>query len=641
MLQSWYFLLLIISFVFTIYITLKGIYAILVLKQGNTINYSFLYSGISQSVWCIGHILNVYNIDKYGVIDYKYVYMIFIGVITTTLFTFMMGYSFFNPSFKFNFENIHKWGVFILPQLLSIAILITNNKHHAFFVKYSIYNTGIKNGWYFYVHALFSYSYMIYGTWYLYKARKKSVNSKKRKLIFLIILGITVPVLVNFIIILSIIRIPVYFTAISSIFCFVCWYFGIVQYGLLSIIKIAEKHFFENAPEHVVVISENLYIKSYNLKFYEFKHVVNLKKNVPIEPIINKIEDNDFRELFNKFLKIAKKEPFGSDVSYVFLDGSLICFEIKVQYIHEFECAIISLRDITSNNLEIIESYIKSIETRHDYVSGHCIRVAEYAVQIGLMLGLMKTELFILWLSGITHDIGKIGFSDNILKGSGIPNAQEFEQMKKHPEEGAIILEKIGRFKDVANIIRYHHEREDGNGYYKIKKENFSVLSKILIVADSYDSMTSGRLYKGTDSVLVTSDVFNRLIAWKEFVFTGQINDDGKKIFGFKRYISPIIASSMIKDDFQDLRSPDVGTQMNEVVFNAFVEVMVKNKYIPGYEKNGKFFAYTDQNGDFLHSEKLHDFVFYNENENRLDIKSLYYVDITIDTTQFLKLLNM
>jgi len=102
-----------------------------------------------------------------------------------------------------------------------------------------------------------------------------------------------------------------------------------------------------------------------------------------------------------------------------------------------------------------------------------------------------------IYLSGLLHDIGKIGVPEVILCKEGRLTDQEYESMKKHPSIGAKILERIHNLKPIISGVLTHHERPDGKGYPRgLKKKDIPVEGRILGLADSWDAMTSHRTYR-------------------------------------------------------------------------------------------------------------------------------------------------
>jgi len=100
-------------------------------------------------------------------------------------------------------------------------------------------------------------------------------------------------------------------------------------------------------------------------------------------------------------------------------------------------------------------------------------------------------------LAGLLHDIGKIATYDYLLNKPKGLTSEEFEIVKKHPVQGINILKEIKQLSEIVPLIRYHHERLDGNGYPdKLKGSQIPLGATILHVADSFDSMTSDRPYR-------------------------------------------------------------------------------------------------------------------------------------------------
>ncbi len=133
------------------------------------------------------------------------------------------------------------------------------------------------------------------------------------------------------------------------------------------------------------------------------------------------------------------------------------------------------------------------------YTRGHCDRVSAYSVLIGKYLGLPSNELDLLRIGGLFHDIGKSGIPDNILFKNNKLTDDEYSTMKTHSSIGANILSDSIIFKNLIPIVEHHHERYDGNGYpSRLSGENIPFLARITSVSDTFDAMTSNRVYRGS-----------------------------------------------------------------------------------------------------------------------------------------------
>ncbi len=138
-----------------------------------------------------------------------------------------------------------------------------------------------------------------------------------------------------------------------------------------------------------------------------------------------------------------------------------------------------------------------AIDAKDHYTHGHSNRVSKYSVQIGEALNLSKNDIELLRESGIFHDVGKIGIDDKILKKAGKLTTEEYNEMKKHPEIGVLILSAVSMFEDILPIVLYHHEKFNGTGYPKgLSGEDIPFLARILAIADAFDAMTTDRIYQ-------------------------------------------------------------------------------------------------------------------------------------------------
>lgn len=144
---------------------------------------------------------------------------------------------------------------------------------------------------------------------------------------------------------------------------------------------------------------------------------------------------------------------------------------------------------------------LKALDCKDHYTFGHSMRVAYFSLVTGRELGLSDEELKELELSAIFHDIGKIGTPDQVLNKPSRLTEDEFQVMKQHPELSYTILAEYPVFEKIAQYARHHHERYDGRGYPSgMKAEEIPLFSRIILIADTFDAMTSTRVYrKGLD----------------------------------------------------------------------------------------------------------------------------------------------
>ena len=155
--------------------------------------------------------------------------------------------------------------------------------------------------------------------------------------------------------------------------------------------------------------------------------------------------------------------------------------------------------------MDTIEVLRLAVDAKDEYTRGHSDRVAYYASKIGEGFGLPTEGLEKLRIAGIFHDIGKIGTADDILLKNQKLEKSEYEEVKRHPIKGAMILSAVSMFQDIVPIVRHHHEYYNGKGYPDgTKGEKIEFFARIISVADAFDAMMSDRHYRRRLSLIET-----------------------------------------------------------------------------------------------------------------------------------------
>jgi putative nucleotidyltransferase with HDIG domain len=151
---------------------------------------------------------------------------------------------------------------------------------------------------------------------------------------------------------------------------------------------------------------------------------------------------------------------------------------------------------LEESSLEAIESLNATVEAKDPYTAGHSLRVQRIAVAIGEELHLPKDRLDALRLGALFHDIGKLAVPDSVLTKPARLTTDEFDQIRKHSEDGARIVGKFGPLRATVPIIRHHHERWDGRGYPdRLASGQIPLDAAIVGLADAWDAMTTERPY--------------------------------------------------------------------------------------------------------------------------------------------------
>jgi putative nucleotidyltransferase with HDIG domain len=148
-------------------------------------------------------------------------------------------------------------------------------------------------------------------------------------------------------------------------------------------------------------------------------------------------------------------------------------------------------------NLSFAAALVATLDARDRYTAGHSTAVARYAREIAGRMRLSPELQERAHLSGLVHDIGKVGLPTGLLEKPGPLTLQERRRMERHSTIGEMILANMDDYSEIARVVRHHHERVDGRGYPDgLIGADIPLLSRIIAVADAFDAMTSDRPYR-------------------------------------------------------------------------------------------------------------------------------------------------
>jgi putative two-component system response regulator len=196
--------------------------------------------------------------------------------------------------------------------------------------------------------------------------------------------------------------------------------------------------------------------------------------------------------------------------------------QVKAQQLEEKNKLLLSYSNSLENaTVQLMSSLQNAMEEKDYYTAGHTIRVTEYALMLGMAMDLTTDEILILRRAAQFHDIGKLVIDLSCIQKPGKLTEEEWLLIKKHPSVGANIIQPLGFMKREQFIIRHHHERMDGKGYPDgLKGDQLDDLTKIIIVVDSYDAMTSRRNYRNN---MTMEQAVEELLRCSGTQFEGQI----------------------------------------------------------------------------------------------------------------------
>jgi len=147
--------------------------------------------------------------------------------------------------------------------------------------------------------------------------------------------------------------------------------------------------------------------------------------------------------------------------------------------------------------LQVLQSLAKALEKKDAYTAGHSARVRKFSMLLARRCELNEDDLAILQEGALLHDLGKIGIPDAVLNKASKLTDEEYELIRSHPVMTAEIMRPLKHFHRHAEIAAWHHERWDGKGYPDgLKGEKIPLLARIVSIADTWDAMTGGRVYR-------------------------------------------------------------------------------------------------------------------------------------------------
>jgi len=156
------------------------------------------------------------------------------------------------------------------------------------------------------------------------------------------------------------------------------------------------------------------------------------------------------------------------------------------------------LAKIRRDTVNTVTAVVHALGARDSYSEGHGERVGVYARRLAQRVGLSNGEVERIRIAGTLHDIGKIGFSDQIFSSDDEPLSQEMiEEIHKHPEWGRDILQNLDFLGPALEYVYAHHEHMDGKGYPRgLKGDAIPFGARIITVVDYFDAMTTDRSYQ-------------------------------------------------------------------------------------------------------------------------------------------------
>jgi len=188
-------------------------------------------------------------------------------------------------------------------------------------------------------------------------------------------------------------------------------------------------------------------------------------------------------------------------------EASLLCTAGAMLASYTHNLAFVDERE--SLLVSVVRTLVSAIESKDPYTCGHSERVARYGRCLAKEVGYDQEACERLYLTGLLHDVGKIGVGDAVLKKEGALTTEEFAEIQKHPELGWAILRELDQLEYVLPGVLHHHERVDGKGYPdQLGGEEIPRDGQLLAVVDAFDAMTSDRPYRDGMPVEKAVEIF-------------------------------------------------------------------------------------------------------------------------------------
>ncbi len=260
------------------------------------------------------------------------------------------------------------------------------------------------------------------------------------------------------------------------------------------------------------------YILNHHERYDSFGYPFGLKgDDIPIEAQILRLADSLAflchasgevnPELVRRYIQTETGKEFSKVLkkpSLTVFSSSEVCIPINDTHRLAAELSSIIEHSASRGDLEddysvdsILSFFGRMLDAKHRYTGDHSNRTSRYSVLIAMAMGFDPGRLEIIRRAGLLHDIGKLGVPLSILCKPGKLTEEEFGVIMSHASLGVKFVEKVSVLADVVPIVATDQEHFDGSGYPKgLKGDQIPIESRIILVADAFDAMTSERAYR-------------------------------------------------------------------------------------------------------------------------------------------------
>jgi putative nucleotidyltransferase with HDIG domain len=187
---------------------------------------------------------------------------------------------------------------------------------------------------------------------------------------------------------------------------------------------------------------------------------------------------------------------------YAQTDLAVVAFALLIVLAFSYMMRLVAIarartREYANLSWGVLSSLIRTLDERDPRAARHCAAVARFSRDIAQRAGMSERDQELAHTSGLLHDIGRFALSDRVLEPQGALTEEDWRVVRLHPGIGADLLQDIGVYGPVAEIVLCHHERIDGRGYPNgITSDDIPPISRIVAVAEVYDTLTAPDTYR-------------------------------------------------------------------------------------------------------------------------------------------------
>ncbi|MDD5602469.1 MAG: histidine kinase N-terminal 7TM domain-containing protein [Eubacteriales bacterium] len=351
---------------------------ILKMRNKSQIHYVFLSYLFFMILWDIGLLMETYA-DLFEWKTYNfYLSVTHIGLIFTPLAMLLFGLIFARSKIVFT----KRYLLLLIIPALSAVIYMTNDLHGLFYIKYSLNNSETMPGYYFLVHAVYSYGCFITGLFFLIRTSIKNSGLISRQSL-LIIIGTMIPLIVNVMATFNLAELNAYATPVAFSIAVVMYAYAIMKFNFLNIVPIALKNVVDLISDSFVVLNEEMRIVDFNRTFADmFEYFYRIKRNDYFPDLLDVklkmgINGDELSEFITKARKSRKAETFERHIREGSFDKYFMIEVTSIYSRRNYLGAIILLKDITQSVKDL-----QTIKEKQSILMEH-----ERLVSLGQLVG--------------------------------------------------------------------------------------------------------------------------------------------------------------------------------------------------------------------------------------------------------------